>query len=91
MTLLHHMPGPPVPEQLPVPPHFAADIHFHRANWFLGEKLRVKISIDNSTCAAPVGGYELQLIKQIQASSGPGALGLANNSNHEEVISVVAL
>ena len=53
-NLLHHMPGPPVPEQLPIPPHFAADIHFHRANWFLGENVRVKISINNSACSTAV-------------------------------------
>ena len=58
--LLHHLPLPPNSEnQLPVPAHFAVDIHFHRENWFLGENLNLKLTLDNSSCSVPVESYDL--------------------------------
>lgn len=49
ITLKSHIPsGPPIPNQPLDPAHFSADVHFQRANWFLGEKVRAKIAVDNS-------------------------------------------
>jgi len=61
---------------------FIAEVHFSRTDYYVGEKIRFKISVDNTKCEQDVKNIGVQLVRVTSATAGPNDFKTITDEQH---------